>query len=197
MPKEVRDGMEDGPVRVHDRHGVWCEGSQSKSSNNRELINMVEVVQEVVEGKIKEEVELLFLADNSVAEDVYYRGNFSDKEIFQLMLRLVYLQLRGCYRLHSMWISETSQIAAVIYGFSRVCLTDGIASSGSILYFMPLNETAFESQATLLTWVQTWIGVNNIEPLTTEGWFKEGRGIKRGRNNDNIIWMTYHSKGTF
>ena len=44
MPKEVRDGMEDGPVRVHDRHGVWCEGSQSKSSNNRELINMVEVV---------------------------------------------------------------------------------------------------------------------------------------------------------
>ena len=36
----------------------------------------------MVEGKIKEEVELLFLADNSVAEDVYYRGNFSDKEIF-------------------------------------------------------------------------------------------------------------------
>ena len=25
MPKEGGDGMEDGPGRVHARHGVWCE----------------------------------------------------------------------------------------------------------------------------------------------------------------------------
>ena len=44
MPREGSDGMEDGPVRVHDRRGVWCEGNQSKSSNNRELINLVELL---------------------------------------------------------------------------------------------------------------------------------------------------------
>ena len=44
MPKEGSYGKEDGPGRVHTRHGVWCEEHHSKSSNNRELRNLVEVV---------------------------------------------------------------------------------------------------------------------------------------------------------
>ena len=35
MPKEGSDGMEDGPGRVHARHGIWIESHQNKSSNNR------------------------------------------------------------------------------------------------------------------------------------------------------------------
>ena len=56
---------------------------------------------------------------------------------------------------------------------------------------MPLNETAFDRSATLLPWVQTFIGVNNVEPLTPEGYFEEGRGMKGGKNNDGVIWMPY------
>ena len=37
---------------------------------------------------------------------------------------------------------------------------------------MALNETAFDGLAKLLKWVQTWIGVNNIEPLAPEAWFE-------------------------
>ena len=44
MSKEGSDGMEDGPGRVHTRHGVWCEEHQTTSSNNRELINLVELL---------------------------------------------------------------------------------------------------------------------------------------------------------
>ena len=76
-------------------------------------------------------------------------------------------------------------------------MTYSIVSYGSILDFLPLNETAFDRLATLLPRVQTWIGVNNIEPLTPEGWFKEGHGMKEGHNNDNGIWMPFHFKGTF
>ena len=50
MPNEGSDVMEDGPVRMHHRHGVCCEEHQSKHINNRELINMVEVVEEEVEA---------------------------------------------------------------------------------------------------------------------------------------------------
>ena len=82
IPKEGSDGKEDVPGRVHARHGVWCEEHQSKYSNNRELRNLVEA------GRI-EGVELFFLTNNSVAETVYYWGNYSNKEIFELMLRLV------------------------------------------------------------------------------------------------------------
>ena len=35
MTKLGSYGMEDGPGKVHNRHGVWCDGHQSKFSNNR------------------------------------------------------------------------------------------------------------------------------------------------------------------
>ena len=76
-------------------------------------------------------------------------------------------------------------------------MTYGIASSGFILDFVTLDETSFESLASLLPWVQIWIGVNNIEPLTPEGWFNVGRGTKVGNKNGDGIWMPYHFKGNF
>ena len=68
-------------------------------------------------------------------------------------------------------MSGTRKIAAVTDGFLRGCLTDRIASSGSILAFVLLNKTDFERSVLLLPCVRTWIGVNNIEPLTLVGWF--------------------------
>ena len=73
--------------------------------------------------------------------------------------------------------------------------TDGIASSGSILEPPPLNNTALDISATLLPWVQTWIGVYNILPLTPEGWSEEGNEMKGAKKNGDVIWMPYHSKG--
>ena len=84
-------------------------------------------------------MELFFLTDNYVAEAVYYWGNSRYKEIFELMLRLVYLYLRGCFKLHIIWVAGKSQIASGIYGFSSGCLTDGMASSGSILDYTCLR----------------------------------------------------------
>ena len=55
-----------------------------------ELRNLVEVVEEEVEAGRMEGVELLFLTKNSVVEAVYYQGKSSNKNIFELMLRLLY-----------------------------------------------------------------------------------------------------------
>ena len=60
-----------------------------------------------------------------------------------------------------------------------------------------LNGTAFERYGSILPWICTWIGLNNIEPLNPEGWFEEVHGFNRGNNIDNSIWMPYHSKGSF
>ena len=81
--------------------------------------------------------------------------------------------------------------------FSKVFFTDGIASSGSIFDFMPLNETDFERLASLLPWVQTCIGLNKIETLTPEGWFEEECVMNTGKKYHDGIWMPYHSKGNF
>ena len=61
------------------------------------------------------------------------------------------------------------------------------ASPGSILDLFTLNNTAFDSSVSLFQWVQTLFWVNNIEPLTPEGWFEEGRVKKGGNNNDDGI----------
>ena len=71
--------------------------------------------------------------------------------------------------------------------FSRGCLTDGIALSGSILDFLLLNDTSFERSILILPWVQTGIGMNNIEPLNPEGWFEEGCVFKGVNKNDDGI----------
>ena len=79
--------------------------------------------------------------------------------------------MRGCFRLHIIWVAGTRQIEAGIYGFSRFFLTDGIVLYGYIFNFLAVNYTSFEHSVSLLPWDWTWIGVNNIEPLTPEGWF--------------------------
>ena len=75
MPKDRSGVGEDGPIMLHARHGFGCKEHQIKSSNNRIVINMVEVV----DYRSMEGVDILFLAENSVAEAVYYQVNSSDK----------------------------------------------------------------------------------------------------------------------
>ena len=82
-----------------------------------EVVEVIEVVGEVVEASRMKGVELFFLTGKYVAGGLYYLGNSSDKEIFELMIQMVYLELRVCFRLYRIWVSGTKQIAAGIYGF--------------------------------------------------------------------------------
>ena len=53
--------MENVSVRVNARHGVWYEENYIKSSNNRELRNLLEVVDEGVEAVSMEGAEFRWL----------------------------------------------------------------------------------------------------------------------------------------
>ena len=55
------------PGRLHAKHEVWCEKHQIKSSNNREVINLVEAAEEEVEAGRINGVKLFFLTNNYVA----------------------------------------------------------------------------------------------------------------------------------
>ena len=72
--------------------------------------NLVEVVEEKVEARSMEGVDIFFLNRNSVVEAMYYQGNSSNKDIFELMIRLVYLELRGCFILQNIWLSGKRKI---------------------------------------------------------------------------------------
>ena len=110
----------------------------------------MEAIEEEVEARSMEGVEIFFLTDNSVDKAVYYWENSRDKETFELIIRLVFLELMGCFILYIIWVAGTSQIATGIYEFYRGCLTDRISSYVSTLYFVPLNEIIFKRFDTLL-----------------------------------------------
>ena len=76
-------------------------------------------------------------------------------------------------------------------------MTDRITISESILDLYTLNKTDFERYPTLLQWVNNWIGVNIIQPLTPDVWFEEGNVIRGGVKNRDGIWISHHSKGIF
>ncbi len=70
------------------RIGVWGSDSDDVTSNFRELRNVVESIEDQVEkGKLKN-AELFMFTDNSTAESAFYRGTSSNKDLFELVLRL-------------------------------------------------------------------------------------------------------------
>ena len=69
----------------------------------------MEFLEEEVDAGRMEGVGLFFITNNYVAEAVYYRGHSNDKDVFGLMLRLVYLELRGCFVLYIIWVSGTGK----------------------------------------------------------------------------------------
>ena len=77
-------------------------------------------------------VGIFFLTVNSVSEAMYYKLNSIKKEILELILQLVYLELTGCFKLYIIWVAGTRKITAGIDSFPRGCLKYGIASSGYI-----------------------------------------------------------------
>ena len=67
----------------------------------------MKLVEKEVEAGRMEGVKILFITGRYMAETVYYWRDSSNKDIFDLMLRLVYLYPRVYFRLHIIWVSGT------------------------------------------------------------------------------------------
>ena len=61
-----------------------------------------------------------------------------------------------------------------------------------MLSFVDLGQTALERHPPLLGWVRAWSDRPTLEPLTPEGWFEEGHGIKGGYLDKHKVWIPNH-----
>ena len=69
--------------------GVWDKDMNGgKSLNYRELLNLVETLEEMFKEGELEGVQFFFFTDNSVSEDVFVKGNSSSLLLYELILRL-------------------------------------------------------------------------------------------------------------
>jgi hypothetical protein len=105
-------------------HGTWGETAANRSSNFRELGNLVRWVEQLLEeGKISQGTELFVFTDNFVTESVFYKGSAKSYHLHGLVERMRFLQLHGGLFIHVIWIAGTRMIEQGTDGLSRGTLT--------------------------------------------------------------------------
>lgn len=181
-------------VRV--RHGIWGRDVNSRSSNYRELRNLVESVEEEVKAKRLEGSELFLFTDNFVAENAFFKGTSSNEALFELIVRLKKAEMEGGLKLHVIHVSGQCMIAQGTDGLSRGDMLEGVMGGADMLSFVPLDKGAVDCCEKVLHWVQSWCGRKNLEPLSPEGWFEKGQGAVGGQVGPDGIWIPLHEEGT-
>jgi hypothetical protein len=176
--------------RVQIRYGMWGRDVDDNSSNYRELRNLVDTVESSLSDL--HESELFLFTDNSTAEAAYYRGNSSNKHLFELVVRLRLLDMTSNLRLHLLHIAGTRMIQQGTDAISRGSLPQALLSA-SWSSMVPLHLAAEARSPDLLLWCQTWIPAPGIQPLTPEEWYTRGHGWVGGTYNADKVWMPTNS----
>lgn len=76
--------------------GLCGTDKQGTSSNQRELLNLVESVEEAVVDGQGRDVELFLFMDNAVSEGASHKGTSNNEEHFKLVLHLCKAEMRVC-----------------------------------------------------------------------------------------------------
>jgi hypothetical protein len=191
------DGVDQFDSSIAYRVGVWGSDSDDVSSNFRELRNVVEgIEEEVEEGRLKE-AELFMFTDNSTAEAAFHRGTSSNKELFELVLRLKKLEMTAGLKIHMIHISGKRMIGTGIDGLSRGSLTEGVMSGIPFLKFFPLNETAFQRAPKLMEEFKSMIPFEDLTLLEPRDWFEKGHDIHGWSKNKKGFWYPELKNGTY
>jgi hypothetical protein len=157
---------------IHFRYGQWCCEIQEKSSNYRELQNLVDAIEsEVLAGRLKD-CEIFLFTDNWVSECAYSKGYSDSPELSQLVLRLRKTVMRTGIKLHLLHVAGTRMIAQGTDGLSRGDLQEGVMTGQMMAEFIPLHLSALDRSPRLKNWIKAWASaLGNVNFLTTTQWY--------------------------
>jgi len=168
-------------------HGFWGSDEEQRSSNYRELRNLVDTLQEGLTQGDLQGTEVFLFTDNGVAEAAFYKGNSDNRFLFQLILRLRQLEMSGQLCLHVIHVSGTRMVAQGTDGLSRLDYTSGVMAGYNMMTYIPLHLSALERAPQLLPWVHSWLP-DSISPLTPAQWYTLGHGVQGGSRAENGAW---------
>ena len=103
-------------------------------------------------------VELFVFTDNLVSESLFYKVTLKKPLMFELVLRLHQVYMRGELILHVIHITCTQMIEAGIDGLSRGNNLGDVTRVINHLHFVPLYQGAVMILAKLDPWIRTWWG---------------------------------------
>ena len=184
------------PGEILYRHGIWGADDSGRSSNWRELTNLVETLElEAMEGRLRG-CEIFVFTDDWMAETAFFKGTSSSILLFNLVLRLRKLEVDQQCLLHLVHVAGTRMIGQGSDGLSRGNLTEGVMLGRTMTSYVPLSATALERSAGLEKWIRTWAG-DDLEVLSPKDWFSRGQGIAGYLISKENICLPYYKAGTF
>ena len=165
--------QEVGSDGIEYEFGQWpCEVTQERSSNWRELGNMVEGVRRLAERGGLEGAELFLATDNSTTESAYAKGYSSSERLDELVVDLRWLELVYCFTLYLFHVSGRRMIKQGTDGLSRGDRSTGSMLGHPIWGYVPLNISAFQRSPLLEEWcIHVCSDLGTPTVLTPEGWF--------------------------
>lgn len=178
---------------IHGRFGLWGRDEETASSNYRELLNLVETVEEEAALGNLNNAELWLFTDNSTAESCFEKGSSTSKTLHQLILRLRQVEMKVGLKLYLVHVAGTRMIDQGTDGLSRGSLLEGVMAGKDMLAYIDLSKTAVERHPPLIRFFRAWMGDNSLRPLKPEEWFVEGHGIVGGAEDQHGVWIPKHA----
>lgn len=170
------------------RFGVWCNEVGEKSSNYRELLNLVLGMEaEFNAGRLRG-VEVFLFTDNAVAEGAFYKGTAASKHLHELILRLRRIEMYGEMILHVIHVSGKRMIKSGIDGLSRGDTHEGVAVGKRMLEFVGLHLSADQRSPGLLGWIKKFWPYKQVGTFTLlepNDWYLHDRE----KTFTNCLWL--------
>jgi hypothetical protein len=179
------------------RFGVWGKDAQGRSSNYRELRNLVESLEEMGKSNNLSGTEIHFFTDNSTAETAYFKGSSTSELLHELVTRLRALEMEAGCKVILVHVSGERMKWQGTDGLSRGNLLEGVMKGENMLTYVPLHLPALERSPKLLAWIRSWIEIEEglkLEVLKPEDWFCRGHDLDKGKvSHVGLYYPTYKS----
>jgi hypothetical protein len=149
------------------RQGLWkWTIIKERSSNYRELRNLVDGLERAAEKGLLDGTEVWMFTDNTTAEAAFFRGSSKSRELHNLVLCLRVLEMKLGVRIWVVHVSGSRMIMTGIDGVSRGDMNAGVMAGADMLSFVSQNLSAMHRSPKLTNWLQSWVGdgANFLEP---------------------------------
>jgi hypothetical protein len=95
-------------------------------------------------GIIQKGTELFMFTNNFVTERAYFSGTSKSTTLFELILRLQHLEIKGELFIHLIWVAGTRMIKQGMDGVSQGNLVNGVMGEKAMFDFIPLNLGVYQ-----------------------------------------------------
>jgi hypothetical protein len=184
------------------RFGVWGKDTSGRSSNYRELKNLVDSLFEISEEQKLRGTEVYFFTDNSTAENAYFKGASTSELLHDLVTRLRQLEMTEGCKIILVHVSGERMKLQGSDGLSRGNLLEGVMTGNDILSYIPLSQTALSRSPNLERWIRSWAEdlkgcmVSGLKVLDENDWFIRGHDIDGGYFVNEMYYPQY-TKGIY